>query len=144
MRTPLHAMVEVSLTGLVPRHDYHCPRSLRPIAAAFRRLAAGRLRQPGPASRSLAGQHILVWQHRLQREASRKLIRSCNILRQDGDPCWPASLDEHAALLLRHYPAMQAPMAYFLAQARPGAAPASGFTPALRQFTQWLAQQHSS
>ena len=81
---------------------------------------------------------------RLQREASRKLIRSCNILRQNGDPCWPASLDEHAAHLLRRYPAMQAQMAYFLAQARPGAAPASGFTPALRQFTQWLVQQQTS
>ncbi|OEZ50895.1 nucleotidyltransferase domain protein [Janthinobacterium sp. MP5059B] len=81
---------------------------------------------------------------RLQREASRKLIRSCNTLRQDGDPGWPASLDDHVALLLRHSPAMQAPIAYFLAQARPGAAPASGFTPALRQFTLWLAQQQAS
>lgn len=81
---------------------------------------------------------------RLQREASRKLIRACNIVRQDGEACWPATLDEHAALLLRRYPAMQAHMAYFLAQARPGAAPASGFTPALRQFTQWLAQQQAS
>ncbi|MGK5052143.1 nucleotidyltransferase domain-containing protein [Janthinobacterium sp. RB2P8] len=81
---------------------------------------------------------------RLQREASRKLIRSCNLLRQDGDPGWPVSLDEHAALLLRRYPAMQAQIAYFLAQARPGAVPASGFTPALRQFTRWLAQQQAS
>jgi predicted nucleotidyltransferase len=80
---------------------------------------------------------------RLQREASRKLIRSCNIVRQDGEPDWPASLDEHAALLLRHHPAMRAQMAYFLALAKPGAAPASGFTPALRQFTQWLAQQQA-
>ncbi|WP_099667889.1 nucleotidyltransferase domain-containing protein [Janthinobacterium sp. 13] len=80
---------------------------------------------------------------RLQREASRKLIRSCNLLRQDGDPGWPASLDEHAALLLRRYPAMQAQAAYFLAQARPGAAPASGFAPALRRFTQWLVQQQA-
>ena len=80
---------------------------------------------------------------RLQREASRKLIRSCNILRQDGDPCWPTSLDQHAALLLQRYPAMQTKMAYFLAQAKPGAAPASGFTPALRQFTQWLARQQA-
>lgn len=81
---------------------------------------------------------------RLQREASRKLIRSCNLLRQDGDPGWPASLDEHAALLLRHTPAMQAQIDYFLAQARPGAAPASGFAPALRQFTRWLARQQAS
>ena len=81
---------------------------------------------------------------RLQREASRKLIRSCNIVRQDDDPCWPGSLDDHVALLLRHYPAMQAQMAYFLAQARPGAVPARGFTPALRQFTQWLEQQQAS
>ncbi len=81
---------------------------------------------------------------RLQREASRKLIRSCNTLRQDGDPGWPASLDEHVALLLQHSPTMQAPIAYFLAQARPGAAPASGFTPALRQFTLWLTQQQAS
>ncbi|MED5612859.1 nucleotidyltransferase domain-containing protein [Janthinobacterium sp. P210005] len=80
---------------------------------------------------------------RLQREASRKLIRSCNLLRQDGDPGWPASLDEHAALLLRRYPAMQAQAAYFLAQARPGAAPAGGFAPALRRFTQWLVQQQA-
>lgn len=80
---------------------------------------------------------------RLQREASRKLIRSCNLLRLDSDPGWPSSLDEHAALLLRHAPAMQAHMAYFLAQARPGAAPASGFAPALRQFTQWLARQQA-
>ncbi|MEG1054662.1 MAG: nucleotidyltransferase domain-containing protein [Janthinobacterium sp.] len=81
---------------------------------------------------------------RLQREASRKLIRSCNLLRRDDDPGWPASLDEHAALLLRHAPAMQAQIDYFLAQARPGAAPASGFTPALRQFTRWLARQQAS
>ena len=78
---------------------------------------------------------------RLQREASRKLIRSCNLLRQEGDTDWPASLDEHAAQLLRRHPAMRAQLAYFLAQARPGAAPASGFAAALRAFTHWLAQQ---
>lgn len=75
---------------------------------------------------------------RLQREASRKLIRSCNLLREDGDTGWPASLDEHAALLLRRYPAMRARIDYFLAQARPGAVPASGFGTALRGFAQWL------
>lgn len=79
---------------------------------------------------------------RLQREASRKLIRATNILRQDDDAEWPASLDEHAALLLRRHPAMQSQLAFFLAQARPAATPASGFAPALRQFTHWLAQQH--
>ena len=78
---------------------------------------------------------------RLQREASRKLIRSCNLLRQDNDTGWPASLDEHAALLLRRYPAMRPQMRYFLAQAQPGAAPASGFAAALRAFARWLARQ---
>lgn len=81
---------------------------------------------------------------RLQREASRKLIRSCNLLRQDGDSGWPASLDEHAAQLLRSHPAMQAQIAYFLAQARPGAVPASGFAAALRAMTDWLATQLAS
>lgn len=36
---------------------------------------------------------------------------------------------------------MRAQLAYFLAQARPGAAPASGFAAALRAFAHWLAQQ---
>ena len=81
---------------------------------------------------------------RLQREASRKLIRSTNILRHDGEAGWPADLDEHVTLLLRRHPAMQAQAAYFLAQARPGAVPASGFAPALRRFTQWLAQQQAN
>ncbi|APA68385.1 nucleotidyltransferase domain-containing protein [Janthinobacterium sp. 1_2014MBL_MicDiv] len=80
---------------------------------------------------------------RLQREASRKLIRSTNILRRDGDACWPASLDEHAQLFLRRHPGMRAQLACFLAQARPGAAPADGFVPALRQFTRWLARQQA-
>ena len=112
------------------RHAHHRARPLRPTAAPFRRPAARRLREPAAIVRP-------------QREASRKLIRSCNIVRPDGEPGWPASLDEHAALLLRHHPAMRAQMAYFLAHARPGAAPASGFAPALRRFTQWLARQQA-
>lgn len=44
---------------------------------------------------------------RLQREASRKLIRSTQVLRSEQDLMWPQTLEEHVELFVQHYPCMR-------------------------------------
>ncbi len=78
---------------------------------------------------------------RLQREASRKLIRSTSVLRTDSDLDWPKTLDAHAALLRRHHPSMAASMRFFLAQALEPTAPAEVFVARLEEFSAWMARE---
>ncbi|MBK5418123.1 nucleotidyltransferase domain-containing protein [Pseudomonas sp. TH31] len=75
---------------------------------------------------------------RLQREASRKLIRSTGILRSDQDLFWPQTLDEHTELFVKHYPSMAAQIEFFLSLATTSTAPANEFAAQLRVFVRWM------
>lgn len=75
---------------------------------------------------------------RLQREAARKLIRSTAVLRGEQETYWPHTLDQHAALLLRHYPRMRSRIDFFLIHAGRTAAPDAAFAARLRRFSRWL------
>ncbi|MCU7645972.1 nucleotidyltransferase domain-containing protein [Pseudomonas piscis] len=78
---------------------------------------------------------------RLQREASRKLLRATNLLRPEQEPSWPRSLDEHAQLFVLHYPQMKVAIEEFR-QAAEATTPAdAGFSSRLRQMAQWMSQQ---
>nr|WP_233789340.1 nucleotidyltransferase domain-containing protein [Pseudomonas protegens] len=83
---------------------------------------------------------------RLQREASRKLIRATHLLRAEQEPSWPHSLDEHVRLFVQRYPDMAVPIAEFRqtaeAGAGAGAAASAGFSRRLRQMVQWMAAEH--
>lgn len=79
--------------------------------------------------------------HRLQREASRKLIRSTNILRMEQDESWPLTLEDHAELFLQRAPDMRSEIDYFLEHARTPSSGASTFSAALNSFTEWLLEQ---
>ena len=78
---------------------------------------------------------------RLQRQASRKLVRATNLLRQEQEPSWPHSLDEHVWLFVQHYPEMKGPIGEFR-QAAEATAPANaGFNDRLRQMAQWMSRE---
>ena len=46
---------------------------------------------------------------RLQREASRKIIRSTNVLRMEQDESWPLTLEDHVELFLQIAPEIICP-----------------------------------
>ncbi|NBF10844.1 nucleotidyltransferase domain-containing protein [Pseudomonas sp. Fl4BN1] len=78
---------------------------------------------------------------RLQRQASRKLIRASNLLRAEHEPSWPHSLDEHVRLLLQRNPEMTGPIDE-LRQTAEATTPAdAGFSDRLRQMAQWMNQE---
>ncbi|WP_047303683.1 nucleotidyltransferase domain-containing protein [Pseudomonas fluorescens] len=78
---------------------------------------------------------------RLQREASRKLIRATNLLRAEQEPSWPHSLDQHVRLFVQHYPEMALPIAEFRHTAEARAPADAGFSSRLWQMAQWLAEE---
>ncbi|MNG14575.1 hypothetical protein D3C84_983400 [compost metagenome] len=80
---------------------------------------------------------------RLQREASRKLIRSTNILRLDQEQSWPLTLEDYVELFLRVAPKMRHDIDYFLRQARVPDSTADTFSAALRSFTDWMLEQQA-
>ncbi|EMH4147290.1 nucleotidyltransferase domain-containing protein [Providencia stuartii] len=53
---------------------------------------------------------------KLSKEASKKLIRSTNILRTPNDTDWPDTLDEHITRLHNKYPALAHQLPFFMAQ----------------------------
>lgn len=78
---------------------------------------------------------------RLQREASRKLIRSTQVLRSEQDLLWPQTLEEHVELFVQLFPCKRMQISFFLSQAkRPDAKPKE-FTAQLRSFLHWMASE---
>ncbi|MDF3832519.1 nucleotidyltransferase domain-containing protein [Cupriavidus basilensis] len=75
---------------------------------------------------------------RLQREASRKLIRSTNILRVDQDQAWPQTLEDHVELFIQHHPLMEPQINFFLVHARNPTAPVDEFVTQLQGFIRWM------
>lgn len=78
---------------------------------------------------------------RLQRQASRKLVRATNLLRQEQEPSWPQSLDEHVWLFVQRHPEMRGPIGEFWQIAEAKTLACDGFTTRLRNIGQWMALQ---
>ena len=78
---------------------------------------------------------------RLQREASRKLIRSTQVLRSEQDLMWPQTLEELVEQFVQHYPSMRMQISFFLSQARNPDAKPKKFTTQLHDFLTWMATQ---
>lgn len=78
---------------------------------------------------------------RLQREASRKLIRATQILRSEAATMWPQTLEEHVAMFLQSHPAMVTQVAFFLFEARNPGAAGDQFCARLQVFVEWLVSQ---
>ena len=76
--------------------------------------------------------------HRLQREASRALIRATHTLRADDAHMWPHTLEEYVALFVQQYPSMRVQIAYFLFEARNPNAECEVFSTRLRAFLSWM------
>ncbi|MBN2976913.1 DNA polymerase III subunit beta [Pseudomonas fluorescens] len=75
---------------------------------------------------------------RLQREASRKLIRATHAVCLDDASSWPQTLEEHAAMFVRCYPAKVTQIAFFLFEARNPEAEAGHFSSRLQAFLSWM------
>lgn len=78
---------------------------------------------------------------RLQREASRKLIRSTQVLRSEQDLMWPQTLEEHVELFVQRFPSKSMQICFFLSQARRPDANSKEFTAQLRSFLHWMASK---
>ena len=83
---------------------------------------------------------------RLQKEASRKLIRATNTLRRDDEKSWPISLDDHMAQFVATFPEKAFALHYFYRYATdmktlPDAAL---FTVNLRVFSAWMQAQQQA
>jgi predicted nucleotidyltransferase len=75
---------------------------------------------------------------RLQKEASRKLIRATNVLRTDEDSTWPQNLEDHARQLLQRHPSVKPQIDFFLSHARSPTASGEDFSHRLRAFVEWM------
>ncbi|GAB2184247.1 nucleotidyltransferase domain-containing protein [Roseibium sp. LAB1] len=75
---------------------------------------------------------------RLVREASRKLIRSTNVLRTDSDRDWPDTLEEHVTSFQRHFPTHGDELRYFLRQVQEPDATPEYFAERLKTFVDWM------
>ena len=78
---------------------------------------------------------------RLQREASRKLIRSTQVLRSEQDLMWPQTLVEHVEVFVQHFPSKSMQICFFLSQTRSPDAEPKEFTTQLRSFLIWMASE---
>ena len=81
---------------------------------------------------------------RLQREASRKLIRSTHVLRSEEASTWPRTLEEHVAMFVLGYPQRVTHIAFFLFEARNPGATLENFITRLRAFVDWMASPAAS
>ncbi|WP_415834787.1 hypothetical protein [Kerstersia similis] len=87
---------------------------------------------------ALAQPQTFINVRRLIREASRKLIRSGNMLRPETASAWPSSLEDHVHLFLRQYPEQAEQMCYFLAQTIEPDAEQTEFVASLSAFLAWM------
>ncbi|MFJ2988239.1 nucleotidyltransferase domain-containing protein [Collimonas sp. NPDC087041] len=78
---------------------------------------------------------------RLKRAASRKLIRSTNVLCPIEALSWPESLEDHVDHFLLTYPEMRSQIAFFLCQQRISDSDQGDFVERLRIFSAWLQLQ---
>lgn len=90
--------------------------------------------------RKLLSTEKLANSNRSIREASRKQIRSTNILRLETGTDWPESLEEHVWLLLSNSPERSDDMHYFLEQTMKPYESPKKFATYLEIFSEWLAE----
>jgi predicted nucleotidyltransferase len=74
---------------------------------------------------------------RLQREASRKLVRATQTVCREAAG-WPQTLEEHVALFVQHHPARVTQVAFFLFEARNPSAEGDQFCIRLQAFVDWM------
>ncbi|AMO93075.1 nucleotidyltransferase domain protein [Collimonas fungivorans] len=92
------------------------------------------------AQRIEAEKNVLLIE-RLKRGASRKLIRSTNVLRPVEASSWPESLEEHVDHFLETYPEMRPQIAFFLSQQQMSDSDKGDFVGRLRVFSAWMQLQ---
>ncbi|WP_459745724.1 nucleotidyltransferase domain-containing protein [Pseudomonas sp. 3A(2025)] len=90
---------------------------------------------------ALAQETSLAQIRRLQREAARKLVRATNILRDEYEPGWPLTLEDHAEQFIQRAPQMQAHIDFFMTQARQPDATVVAFAARMQQFVRWMLAQ---
>ncbi|NCE83405.1 nucleotidyltransferase domain-containing protein [Pseudomonas sp. Q1] len=78
---------------------------------------------------------------RLQREVSRKLIRSTQVLCVEQDLMWPQTLEEYVELFVHHYPDMRMQVCFFLSEAKSPCAEPKAFARLLRDFLTWMVKE---
>lgn len=76
--------------------------------------------------------------HALQRAAARKAIRSTNILRDENDSDWPATLEEHCEKFNERYPALAEEMDYLLSVSQRPRGDIMTFASRISTFAYWL------
>lgn len=76
--------------------------------------------------------------HGLQRAAARKAIRSTNILREENDRDWPASLEELGEKFNDRYPALTEEMDYLLSISYRPRGDIMAFASRITTFAYWL------
>lgn len=77
---------------------------------------------------------------RLQREASRLLLRGTMVLRTDADLDWPQSLLDFVTTAQKRYPEQALVWAFFLTQTQDAVASKSVFLSQLNAYLDWLAK----
>lgn len=81
---------------------------------------------------------------RLQKEASRKLIRATNVLRANEDSTWPQTLEDHAWQLMQRHPSVKPQIDFFLSHARSPTASAEDFSRRLRACVEWMEKESAT
>lgn len=79
---------------------------------------------------------------RLQKEASRKLIRATNILRPVSADYWPNTLEEYVSFAIEHHPSSAEFLPFFLQHAYTPTSGVAEFCAQLETAMQWM-QQHT-
>lgn len=92
------------------------------------------------AHRIEAEKNVLLIE-RLKRAASRKLIRSTNVLRSVEALSWPESLEDHVDHFLVTYPEMRPQITYFLFREQNLGSDQDDFVERLRIFSAWMELQ---
>ena len=89
------------------------------------------------AQRIEVEKNVLVIE-RLKRGASRKLIRSTNVLRPVEALSWPETLEEHVDHFLVTYPEMRPQITFFLFEQKISDSDKGDFVERLRIFSAWM------
>ncbi len=85
--------------------------------------------------------HDQATARRLQKEATKKLVRASNVLRLPSDCSWPETLEEFALHFSAQFPDMAEQMAFFLAHAKTPWAASEVFNEKLAFFVDWMQER---
>ncbi|WP_238697703.1 nucleotidyltransferase domain-containing protein [Pantoea agglomerans] len=85
-----------------------------------------------------------IQRHALQRAAACKAIQATNILRDENDPDWPATLEEHREKFNVRYPALAEEMDYLLSISHHPRGDIMTFAGRVSTFSYWLNAEFNS